>query len=154
MRDYQSGLIYLITDNTNNNKYVGSTKQTMTERMGSHRYGYKKYLLGERNKVMSFDIFKNGDYTHEVLEYYPCECRRELEKREQYWLDKIDCINAKRAFMTKENRLESARKCDRKRTRDCKPYLKRYRAYRSSWGGDSRTNNNLLSIQLDLFTED
>ena len=152
MSNYKNGLIYLITDNTNDNKYIGSTKQKLKDRITNHKCDYRNYLLGKRNKVMSFDIIKNGDYKYEVLEYYPCESRRELEKCEQKWLDKIDCINAKRSFMTTENRREMNRVCDSKRKRIGDPdhlkYLKQLRDYKSSWGGDQRTQNNLLLINI------
>ena len=152
MPDYGHGIIYLITDNTNDNKYIGSTTYKLATRIRGHESNYRDYVAGKRiRRVMSFDIIKNGDYKYEVLEYYPCESRRELEKREQDWLDKIDCINIKRAFATREDRLQMNRVYDKKRTRDHIPYLKNYRDYRKSWGGDSRNQNNLLLIQLECF---
>ncbi len=33
----------------------------------------------------------------------------------------------------------------------CKEYQKFYREYKNSWGGDPRYNNNLLSIDVELF---
>ena len=54
--------------------------------------------------------------------------------------------------MTRENRNEMNRICDSKRTRDHKPYLKQLRDYKSSWGGDARSQNNLLLIKLEFFS--
>ena len=154
MPNYQEGKIYSFIDNTNGNKYIGSTTHTLKERLYNHKSHYKRYKQGKRTQgCASFKILENNNYDIKLIEEYPCETKRELEKREQYWLDRIDNINITRSYMTKEDRLKMNRICDRKRTRNYKPYLKKYRDYRSSWGGDPRTQNNLLLIDITLFEQ-
>lgn len=54
--------------------------------------------------------------------------------REIYWIKKIDCVN--------HNTYQ----------RDKKEYHKNYDLYKKSWGGHRRWNNNLLEIDIDIFT--
>ena len=152
MTNYQQGKIYAVIDNTNGNKYIGSTTQKLNVRLSGHMCQYRQFKKGTRKKgCASFQILENNNYEIILLEDYPCETRRELEKREQYFLDTVENINLKRSFMTKEDRLAMNRVCDKKRTRNHKPYLKNYRDYRNSWGGDIRTQNNLLLIDIDCL---
>jgi hypothetical protein len=84
------GIIYKITDKTNNNIYIGSSKQTAKLREQNHKRLYKSYLKGGSIKgyTSSFEILKNNDYIFEVLEETD-----DLKIREQYWIENIDCIN-------------------------------------------------------------
>ena len=40
------GKIYQIVDNTNNNKYIGSTCKTLNQRLSKHKNNYKSFLNG------------------------------------------------------------------------------------------------------------
>ena len=154
MPNYQEGKIYAIIDNTNGNKYIGSTTQKISERLSCHRCHYRQFKKGTRKSgCASFQIVENNNYEIILIEDYPCNTKRELEKREQYWLDTIDNINITRSYMTKEDRLAMNRVLDKKRTRNHKPYLKKYRDYRNSWGGDIRSQNNLLLIDINLYND-
>lgn len=146
MKDFKNSKIYKLTDNSTNKCYIGSTTGDITIRLSGHISHTK---IGRH--ISSHEIISQGDYRIDIIEYYPCNNNKELRIREQYWIDNTICINERRAYMTKEQRLESNRICDKKRTRDHKPYLKNYRDYRSSWGGDPRTQNCLLLIDLDCF---
>ena len=110
MVNYQNGKIYKIIDNTNNNIYVGSTTQTLSNRLKGHIGHYKNYLVGKARKCMSYDILKNNDYKIISIEEYPCENREQLRIREQYWIDTLKCINSQRAYQSKENRKEYMKK--------------------------------------------
>ena len=150
MTDYSKGKIYKIIDNTNGKIYIGSTVHTLLGRLLGHKTEYKN--KPEKN-ISSGIILKNNNFRIELIENFPCNTKRALEIREQYFIDKLDCVNTKRAYMTKEDRLKMNRICDKKRTRDYRPYLKQYREYRASWGGDNRASNNLLETDVNLFTE-
>lgn len=151
MNKFSSGKIYLLHDNTNGNNYIGSTTITEKKRLSNHIGDYRR-----NHKVSSDKIIKNGNYTFKILEHYPCNNKIELLKREQYWMDKTDkLINIRKAYYSDEEKrelqLQAQRRCDKKRTRDHRPYLKQLRDYKSSWGGDNRTQNNLLLIDVNLF---
>ena len=117
--------IYKIVDNTNGNQYVGSTN-ALPQRKWKHK-NYTKYS--------SREIIKNNDYYFEVIE----KCNEDIRyEREQYWMDNLDnVINKKLAVRDKE--------------KERRYRLNRYH-YQNSWGGDHRRNNNLLRIDINLFT--
>ena len=76
---YNDSKIYKIVDNTNGNIYIGSTAQTLKERLNNHKHNYKKYLIGKFHYVASFDILKNNDYKIELLESCNVNTKYELE---------------------------------------------------------------------------
>ena len=157
--DYSKGKIYKIIDESNNDNYYGSTIQTLEDRYNTHQLFYG----GTYNKSK-----KNCKI--ELVENYPCESKRELEKREQYYIDTYDCINQQPAYTSREQRLiycnNKAKKhyhnnkvyrkeqilSWRNKNRDyVLNYQKNLSHYKNSWGGDKRCNNNLLTIDTDLF---
>ena len=104
MNKYSKGKIYKITDNTNGNIYYGSTIQTLYKRLGEHD---RKLTLFIRNKYpwqQSFKIIMNNNYTIEKVEDYPCTSKRELTKREDYYIVNYNCINYRRAYNTPEEK--------------------------------------------------
>lgn len=115
------GIIYQIRDKTNNNKYVGSSKQTAKLREQQHKRLYKAYLNGGSIKgyTSSFEILKNNDYIFEVLEETD-----ELKIREQYWIENIDCININNANVDiKKYKKEYYEKNKEKVLEKCKSYV-------------------------------
>tara|TARA_R110000796_G_C14287263_1_gene403501 strand:- start:46 stop:519 length:474 start_codon:yes stop_codon:yes gene_type:complete len=155
--DFGQGKIYKIIDETNGDVYVGSTVQILWDRFQTHGM-FETYHKIKSNCKIS------------LIEEYPCENKRELEEREQYWMNKFNCINKQRAFRDPEfhkteaikrakeyyennrekanernkqnNILNNQRNTARKR----EVYY-----YQNSWGGEMRRENNLLLIDLDLF---
>jgi hypothetical protein len=95
MPNYQKGKIYKIVDNTNDNIYIGSTCEKLIRRLQKHKASYKCYLNPnvKQGHMRSFDIIKNGDFNIILLEECPCENKEQLLAREQYWKDKMKCVN-------------------------------------------------------------
>jgi len=88
------GVIYRIYDNTNGNIYYGSTIQSLSNRMASHRSNYKKWIKGDkRTSCKSFEIIKNGDYDYNIVEEIECENKYELHNRERYYIENNECVN-------------------------------------------------------------
>jgi len=140
--DYSKGKIYLIVDTSCGDLYVGSTIQDLHTRFRTHGF-FKDYNKQKSNCKIS------------LIEDYPCNSRRELEKREQYWIDKVNCINKTDAFMDIEKRRKNIRECNSKRRVELRPYKAEWKRnkdiYRKTWGGDERYHNNLLLIDVNLF---
>ena len=88
-----NGKIYKITDNTNDNIYIGSTCKTLEERLSRHKYDYKSFLKGLYNNTRSFDIIKNNDYKIDLLENCQIKTKQELLARERYYIENNDCLN-------------------------------------------------------------
>lgn len=151
------GLIYKILCNQTGEMYIGSTMD-LKNRMKCHR--------AEGNVCRSKQIIDRHDYQVIILEQNNLS-GIELLQTEQYYMDlHPDRINQKRAFTTyadmlliaaeyyKNNRdtILEKKKLYYQRTRQykIKKEIDRYR-YKASWGGDGRSNNNLLNIDIDLF---
>tara|TARA_R110000744_G_C19003536_1_gene522111 strand:+ start:52 stop:480 length:429 start_codon:yes stop_codon:yes gene_type:complete len=141
--DYSKGKIYKIIDESNNDNYYGSTIQILEDRFRTHGMfsGYNKSK--KKCKI-------------ELVENYPCESKRELEKREQYYIDTYDCINKSDAVCNPEKRRKQIRECNAKRLVELRVYKNDWHTerqrYEKTWGGDKRFHNNLLTIDTDLFT--
>jgi uncharacterized protein YeaO (DUF488 family) len=90
---YENGKIYKIVDNTNDNIYIGSTCKKLCQRIASHRSAYKIFLKGKATYTTSFEILKNGNYDIILIENYPCKSKEELNKRERYYIETINCCN-------------------------------------------------------------
>ena len=88
-----NGKIYKITDNTNDNIYIGSTCKTLEERLSRHKYDYKSFLKGLYNNTRSFDIIKNNDYKIDLLENCQIKTKQELLARERYYIENNNCLN-------------------------------------------------------------
>jgi hypothetical protein len=85
--------IYKITDNTNQNKYIGSTCKTLNQRLSKHKSNYKRFLKGIYNNVKSFDILKNNDFKIELLEKCNIKTKQELLARERFYIVNNNCLN-------------------------------------------------------------
>jgi group I intron endonuclease len=77
--DYKSGKIYCIRNDINEEIYVGSTTQSLSQRMAKHRFDSKKrthkvYKLMNTIGIEHFYI--------ELIEEHPCDSKEQLTKRE------------------------------------------------------------------------
>jgi len=142
---YQEGKIYKIIDNTNNEIYIGSTIRSLKKRLREHIDS-----KDDHSNRITKRIINNNDYNIHLIENYPCENKYDLIKREQYWIDHTDCINIKKAFVA-----DNKKEYDKIRYQENKNEMNKKRNklyhYQSSWGGDKRSNNNLLCIDLNIF---
>jgi len=110
MPDYSKGKIYKIVVDTQEEykPYVGSTIQTLSNRMACHRGDYKKI-----NQCSSYELFERFGVDKckiILIEEYPCDNYEQLLSRERYWFDNIECCNKIRPFITKEERIEYDKK--------------------------------------------
>lgn len=93
MPDYSNGKIYRLE--CNGLYYYGSTVRTLGQRMKNHR--------DKTNICSSRILFEMGDEVKiELVEDYPCSCKRELEERETFWIINNPCVNALKAFRTEQ----------------------------------------------------
>ena len=94
---YQKGKIYKITDCAYSKCYIGSTVETLANRMSKHRNSYRRYLGGEYRQHSSccdlFDEFGMDNCKIELIEYYPCGTKAELNAREGHFIKSNECIN-------------------------------------------------------------
>jgi len=88
-----NGKIYKIVDNTNDNIYIGSTCDSLKNRLSKHKASYKSFLKGLINNIKSFDIMKNNNYKIELLENCDIKTKQELLQRERYYIENNECLN-------------------------------------------------------------
>jgi hypothetical protein len=88
-----TGYVYKIYDNTNNNVYYGSTKQKISARLAGHRRNYKHFLNGKYPFTTSFKILENGDYAISLIETVEYNDKIELTARERHYIENNECIN-------------------------------------------------------------
>ena len=153
--------IYKIIDNTNGAIYIGKTTRTLKHRLGQHKH---------YNDCSSKKIIENGDYRIELIE------ETDDDTRERYWILNTECVNVCIPGRThkewreknkeklkeyekewreknKEKKQEYMKEYNKQRNKEkTKEYNKQYRKYRKSFGGDPRSDNSLLKIDIDLFT--
>ena len=79
---YKQGKIYLLSCSQTGYTYVGHTFKSLHTRLSQHK--------GSTNKCMSKKLI---DMKIELLENYPCNDKRELEKREQYYINMYSDFN-------------------------------------------------------------
>ena len=81
MPDYSEAKIYKIIDNTNDNIYIGSTCQKLSQRLSEHVRHFKQYKEGKKvSYVTSFKIIENEDYDIILIKEYNCETKEQLLK--------------------------------------------------------------------------
>lgn len=102
MPDYSKGKVYEIICRITSERYIGSTIDTLSRRLTSHR------LLS--NPCISKNIIIRGDYYINLLEECDCENKMQLLKKEREWYDKLECINLNRPITFKEERKEYFKK--------------------------------------------
>jgi hypothetical protein len=93
MPDYKQGKIYCIRSHQTENIYIGSTTQTLAQRLGKHRSCYKNHNDEKYHYVSSFELLKYDDHYIELIELFPCSCKAELHKREGELIRENDCVN-------------------------------------------------------------
>ncbi len=136
--------IYKIIDNTNNNIYIGQTKMLLSTRISKHKSEYRLNTGYCSSKI----ILKNNDWSYQLLE--TVNDKDEANVIERYLIRNTEnCINKTKYDILSKKDYDIIRYQNNKE--DLKQYQKTHRKYLISWGGDPRSNNNLLNIDTNLF---
>jgi hypothetical protein len=93
MCDYSQSKIYKIVSPSKNITYYGSTTHDLQKRLINHIRKYKYYKDGKTNYVSVNDVLECDDAVIELVEAYPCNNRKELDKKEGEYIKNNECIN-------------------------------------------------------------
>lgn len=93
MIDYQNGKIYKIVCDDPELMYIGSTCQTLSNRMSAHRQMMKRYIDGKGNYISSFGIVGSEGSHIVLIENHPCNSKEELLARERFHIEANVCVN-------------------------------------------------------------
>jgi len=94
MPDYSRSRIYKLWALESPEVYIDATTQDLARRLSDHRRHYKSYIEGETSYNPSYEILKNPGVIIELIKYYPCESRQELEDEKYRIIRASNCINA------------------------------------------------------------
>jgi hypothetical protein len=91
MPDYSQGKIYRLICNLTGEQYIGSTTQSLAKRLGGHVATTKC----EKNQYpcKSKQIIDRCDYSIVLIEEYSCDNKNQLEMRERFFIESMDCVN-------------------------------------------------------------
>ena len=99
---YQNGKIYKILNIVDDDVYVGSTCQSLSQRMSKHRWSMKTNhhtgMLNDKINEHGIDAF----YI-ELIEDYPCDNKEQLNAREGYHIRLTGTLNNRIAGRTKDS---------------------------------------------------
>ena len=84
MPDYNNGKIYQLIFGDRPERYIGSTTRELHQRLSGHR----STMASEKIKNL-VDIVGRMNVKIVLIEYFPCNDKNELLKREQYWIDEL-----------------------------------------------------------------
>lgn len=88
MSKYENGKIYKIVSKNTEQCYVGSTCATLKIRLGKHIQDFNR-----DSGVTSKHILKFGDYDIILIENHSCATREELENKERFYIESMNCVN-------------------------------------------------------------
>jgi hypothetical protein len=84
--DYANGQVYAIRSHLTDQIYIGSTAQPLHKRLYQHKMN--------SNTCTSVEIIKHGDAYIELIENFPCQSKKELNRREgQHIRNTENCVN-------------------------------------------------------------
>lgn len=101
VKDYSKGKIYTVRSRSCELVYIGSTIQTLPDRLSGHYRHLKSYKNGKGDKCSSYQILEKGDAYIELFEYYPCDTEQELRRYEGQCQRNYECVNLQIAGRTK-----------------------------------------------------
>jgi len=85
---YQNAKIYKIVSENSNQIYIGSTINTLKERLRKHKSDLKT------NRYCSSSIIlRQGNYKIELIKDFPCNSKRELCREEGRYQREMECVN-------------------------------------------------------------
>jgi len=97
MPDYSKSKIYILRSSQTDKVYVGSTIQSLKERLRQHKKSLKRGSCITSSKIVCYD-----DVEIVLLEDYPCNSKAELSKKEGEYIRELNCVNIRVAGRTKE----------------------------------------------------
>jgi hypothetical protein len=98
MPDYQNGKIYMIW--AGDERYYGSTTQSLAVRMAGHRADYKR-KEGVSSSLL-FEKYGLENCKIELVELFPCNSKEELTQHEGHYIRNNKCVNHEIPGRTRE----------------------------------------------------
>ena len=155
---YQIGKIYQIVDVGYTKCYIGSTTETLSQRMARHRVCFKDYLKRGGKFTRSFSMFEEFGVENckiELIENYACNSKEKLLKQEGLHIKAHDnCVNKNIAGRTNQeyNEDETIKNRNQQRCRDYKAkhpeQMKQY--WKNYYERKTDTRNEIIQCQCGM----
>ena len=93
--DYSKGKIYKIISDSTDKIYIGSTCQSLSNRLAKHKSSFERWKRVNKGYATSFEIIKFDDYKIILIKDTPSSRKEELEKYEREVIEenKNICVN-------------------------------------------------------------
>jgi hypothetical protein len=92
--NYTNGQVYVIRSHLTDKIYIGSTAQPLHKRLYQHK-------MNKAHDCTAREILKYGDAYIELIENYPCQSKKELNRREGHHIRNTEnCVNRNIAGQT------------------------------------------------------
>ena len=93
MPDFNKGKIYKITNDSNDDIYIGSTTNSLTKRFSVHHVvsKYEQYCNRPLYKLINEIGFNR--FRIQLIENYPCEDKFQLRQREGFYIRQFGTLN-------------------------------------------------------------
>ena len=122
--DFKNGKIYIIRNSVNDLTYIGSTCQSLSQRMAQHRKSIKEVKKYDMKLYACMRELDTNNFYIELLEYCPCNTRDELLKKEGECIrnlkpklnSKIEGRSKKEWYEDNWDRLQEHRETNKERT--------------------------------------
>lgn len=125
-QNYSYGKIYKLTSSNSELCYIGSTTQSLEDRLKNHLSSYNSYKNGKKSYMSSYDIIGCGGKIGIVLlEKYSCKSKKELLEIEGKYISEYGskCVNI--IVQSGERGKEYLKKvCDEELKKDSSDYKK------------------------------
>jgi len=146
------GRVYSIRSHQTDDIYIGSTIQTLSQRMTDHRADYKQYLNKNPRYVTSYEILQYNDAYIELLFEGEFESRNALDRKEGEYQRSMDCVNKRIEGRTKQEHYEDNKEeilvKNKQYYKENKPHiLEQIKEYREK-------HHERLKIQKKKYCED
>ncbi len=93
MSDFQKGKIYKITNDYNDEIYIGSTCDTLVKRFSSHKKASNNHNDKHRPLYQLINEIGFNRFRIQLIEDYPCEDRYQLRQKEGQYIRQIGTLN-------------------------------------------------------------
>ena len=90
---YQNGKIYKVFNTINDDIYIGSTIQPLSQRMIKHKDDVKSNKEYQTTICVLMKQLGVEHFYIELVESYPCSIKEELNSREGFWIKQMATVN-------------------------------------------------------------
>ncbi len=117
MSDYTKGKIYKITNDYNDDIYVGSTCDTLIKRFSRHKRGRTSEVLKHKPLYKLMNEIGYERFRIQLIEECPCDDKYQLRQREAFYIRQMSTMNKTIPFVTKEEKSERIKAYKRSESR-------------------------------------